>query len=253
VDDGGQPGSLPGPAASPPGPPARRPHLPRIRPPGRLRQIAMILVFDLGGPLLAYALLRSAGMSAVTALVISGVLPALGIGLGALLDRRLDVIGLIVLAGLVVGTVLGLTSHNARLYLLEGSVPSAVFALGCLFSLRLRLPLIYRLAVEILGPDTPKGRDVTAAWRYPGFRRAFRVITVAWGVGYLIEAALRSVIVAATPTGIALIYSKLLPYAFAISLSAWTLVYGEHEKKKAEHLAAATSTSTSTSPASPGH
>ena len=35
----------------------------------------MILVFDLGGPLLAYGLLRSAGMSAVAALVISGVLP----------------------------------------------------------------------------------------------------------------------------------------------------------------------------------
>ena len=44
----------------------------------RLRQIAMILVFDLGGPLLAYSLLRSAGTRAVTALVISGVLPAPG-------------------------------------------------------------------------------------------------------------------------------------------------------------------------------
>ena len=53
----------------------------------------MILVFDLGGPLLAYSLLRSAGMSAVAALVLSGVLPALGIVIGALADRRLDVIG----------------------------------------------------------------------------------------------------------------------------------------------------------------
>jgi hypothetical protein len=149
-----------------------------------------------------------------------------------------------VLVGLVVGTILGLTSHNARLYLLEGSVPSAVFALGCLLSLRLRQPLIYRLAVEILGPDTPKGREVSAAWRYPGFRRAFRVITVAWGVGYLIEVAARTVIVATTSTGIALICSKLLPYAFAISLSAWTLVYGEREKKKAEHLAAADANAT---------
>jgi hypothetical protein len=26
------------------------------------------------------------------------------------------------------------------------------------------------------------GRDVTAAWRYPGFRRPFRMITVAWGI-----------------------------------------------------------------------
>jgi hypothetical protein len=199
----------------------------------------MILVFDLGGPLLAYSLLRSAALSAVAALVISGVLPALGIGISALADRRLDVIGIVVLAGLLVGTLLGLTSHNARLYLLEGSVPSVVFALGCLLSLRLRRPLIFRLAVELLGPDTRKGRDVAAAWRYPGFRRAFGMITVAWGIAYLVEAGIRVAIVVTTSTGIALVCSKLIPYVFAVVLSAWTLVYGEHEKKKAERLASA--------------
>jgi len=220
----------------------------------------MIIVFDLGGPLLAYGLLRSAGMSAVAALVISGVLPALGIAMGAMVDRRLDVLGVVVLAGLVVGTVLGLTTHNARLYLLDGSVPSALFAVGCLLSLRLRQPLIFRLAVEILGPDTPKGRDVIAAWRYPGFRRAFRIITVVWGAGYLVEAAVRVVIVETTSTGIALLCSKLLPYVFVLSLSAWKLVYGEHEKKKAERDATASqgtttimSTTTGAPPAPPGH
>ncbi len=205
--------------------------------PRRLRQIAMIVVFDLGGPLLAYGLLSSAGMSAVSALVISGVLPALGILLGALVDRRPDVIGVMVLGGIAVGTILGLTTHSARLFLLEGSVPSIVFALACLFSVRWRQPLIYRLALELLGPDTRKGRDVEGAWRYPGFRRAFRVITVAWGIGYLIEAGLRMAIVATTSTGIALVCSKTVPYVFAVTLSAWTLGYGEHEKRKAERPA----------------
>ena len=181
-------------------------------------------------------------MSAVAALVISGALPALGIGISALADRRLDVIGIVVLAGLLAGTLLALTSHNARLYLLEGSVPSAMFALGCLLSLRLRRPLIFRLAVELMGPDTRKGRDVTAAWRYPGFRRAFRMITVAWGTGYLVEAAIRVAIVVTTSTGIALVCSKLIPYVFAVILSAWTLIYGEHEKRKAERLAGGAAT-----------
>jgi len=199
----------------------------------------MILVFDLAGPLLAFSLLRSGGMSTVPALIISGVFPALGIAVGALVDRRLDIIGVVVLAGLAVGTVLGLISNNARLYLLEGAVPSLVFALACLGSLRAAKPLIYRFAVELIGPDTPKGRDVTGAWRYPGFRRAFQVITAAWGVAYLIEVAARLVVVEITSTGIALLFSKLVPYACAVILSVWTLGYGEHEKKKAEQLAAA--------------
>jgi hypothetical protein len=199
-----------------------------------VRQIAMILVFDLGGPLLTYSLLRSHGMSTVPALIISGIFPALGIAIGALVDRRLDIIGVVVLAGLVVGTVAGLVSHNARLYLVEGAVPSLVFALACLVSLRAAKPLIYRFAVEVLGPDTPKGRQVVNAWQYPGFRRAFRVITAAWGVVYLIEVAARLVVVELTSTGIALLFSKLVPYACAFGLSLWTLGYGEHEKKKAE-------------------
>ena len=199
----------------------------------------MIIVFDLGGPLLVYTLLRSAGLSTVAALVISGILPALGIGIGAVVDRRLDIIGVVVLAGLVVGTVAGLVSHNARLYLVEGAVPSLVFALACLGSLRSAKPLIYRFAVELLGPGTLRGREVVAAWQYPGFRRAFRVITAAWGVAYLIEVAARLVVVETTSTGIALLFSKLIPYIFAFALSGWTLSYGEHEKKKAERLAAA--------------
>jgi intracellular septation protein A len=207
--------------------------------PIRLRQLAMIAVFDLGGPLLVYSLLRSAGMSAVSALVLSGVPPALGIAVGALVDRRLDIIGTVVLAGIAVGSVLGLTSHNAKLFLAEGSVPTLVFALACLGSVWLERPLIFRMALELIGPDTPRGRDISGAWRYPRFRRAFRIITVAWGISYLVEAALRVVVVETTSTGIALVFSKVVPYVFAVTLSAWTLVYGEHEKKKAERLAAA--------------
>ena len=195
----------------------------------------MIIVFDLGGPLLAYTLLRSDGLSTVAALIISGILPALGIVIGAVVDRRLDIIGVVLLAGLVVGTVAGLVSHN----LVEGAVPSLVFAMACLGSLRSAKPLIYRFAVELLGPGTLKGREVVAAWQYPGFRRAFHVITAAWGVAYLIEVAARLVVVETTSTEIALLFSKLIPYIFAFALSGWTLSYGEHEKKKAERLAAA--------------
>jgi hypothetical protein len=44
----------------------------------RFRSLAMIAVFDIAGPYAAYSLLRSAGQSAVSALVLSGALPAVG-------------------------------------------------------------------------------------------------------------------------------------------------------------------------------
>jgi hypothetical protein len=201
--------------------------------PIRLRRLALILVFDLAGPLTVYAVMRSAGLSAVVSLVISGVPPAIGIAISAIADRRLDVIGAVVLAGIAVGTVLGLTSGSARLFLIEGSVPTTVFAVACLLSARTTRPLIFRLALDLIGPETPKGREVTGAWRYPAFRRAFRIITVAWGVGYLIEAAVRVIIAETAPTGAAFLFSKVMPYVFAVAMSIWTLGYGERHRNKA--------------------
>jgi uncharacterized membrane protein len=199
-----------------------------------LRSLAMIAVFDIGGPLAAYNLLRSAGLSAVTALVLSGVFPAVGLAARAIMNRSVDAVGAVVLAGILVGTLAGLITHNARLVLLEGSVPTAVFGLACLGSLRTRRPLIFSIALEFNGPETAKGREFTSLWRHEEFRRLFRVITAVWGVSFLVEAALRVVIVYSTSTSTALALSKVTPFIWAGVLMAWTFAYGAHHKKKGE-------------------
>jgi hypothetical protein len=199
----------------------------------------MIAVFDIVGPLVAYNVLRSAGFSSVTALILSGVFPAAGVTIGIIQHRRVDALGVLVLAGIAVGAVLGLVSHNARLVLDEGSVVTAVFGLICLGSLATPKPLMYRLAVEFMGPDTAKGQEFTGLWQYAGFRHAFRVVTAVWGIGYLAEAVARVVIVQNTSTGTALASSKVLPFAVAGVLSAWTVGYGRYQKRKGEQLAAA--------------
>src|ERR1035438_6621095 len=91
---------------------------------GRFWPLAKIAVFDIAGPLVGYSLLRSAGLSTVSALVLSGTFPAVGLALGMARDRRVDVVAVLVLLGIAVGTGLGLASGNARLVLLEGSVPT---------------------------------------------------------------------------------------------------------------------------------
>jgi hypothetical protein len=205
----------------------------------RLQSIAKIVIVDIAAPLIAYSLLRSAGMSTVTALVLSGVFPAIGVAIGAVQHRRLDIVGALVLAGILVGTVLGLISHNARLVLMEGSVPTAIFGVACLGSLWTRRPLMFGFSVEFIGPDTAKGREMTALWQYEGFRRIFRIITAVWGVGFLLEAALRVVIVLSTSTGTALALSKVTPYVWAGVLMVWTFAYGRYQGKKGQQVMAA--------------
>ena len=206
---------------------------------GQIRSITMIVIFDVAAPLVAYQWLRSAGLTAVTALLLSGVFPALHVIINVIRHRRLDVVGALVLAGIVVGTVLGLVSHNARLVLVEGSVPTAVFGVACLASLWARHPLMFSFAREFTGPDTAKGQEMTRLWQYEGFRRIFRVITLVWGVAFLLEAALRVVIVYNTSTGTALAISKATPFVFFAIMSAWTVAYGTHHKRKGERMAAA--------------
>lgn len=212
------------------------PNPPRDR--SRLVSLARIAVFDIGGPLAAYSLLRSAGQGAVSALVLSGIFPAVGVIGGLVRRRRLDAVGVLVLAGIAVGSVLGLVSGNPRLVLIEGSVPTAVFGLLCLGSLWSGRPLIFRFAVEFMGEDTPRGRDFAALWRWPGFRHVFRLFTLVWGVTYLAEAAARVVIVEITSTATALTVSKVMPYAVAAVLVGWMVCYGRHSRRQGERLAA---------------
>jgi hypothetical protein len=205
----------------------------------RCLNLAMMVVFDIAGPLVAYSLLRSAGQSAVTALVLSGAFPALGVVIGLIRHRRADTIGVLVLAGIAVGTVLGLLSGDPRLVLVEGSVPTAVFGLLCLGSLWARRPLIYRFAIEFIGAGTAKGREFQSLWQYAGFRHAFRLYTVVWGVAYLAEAAARVIIVETTSTGTALTVSRVMPYVAGAAIIAWMIAHGRRARRSGERLAAA--------------
>jgi hypothetical protein len=98
--------------------------------PERLRALAPILIFDVGGPLAVYGVARSAGLSTVVDLVLSGVLPAIRVAMNVIRHRRLDAIGALVLSGIVLGTVVGLASGSTRLYLLDGIVPTVALGLA---------------------------------------------------------------------------------------------------------------------------
>lgn len=207
--------------------------------PGRLRVIAPILIFDLVGPLVVYYAARAGGMSLVGSLVVSGVVPALGIALGVARHRRIDALGVLVLFGIVVGSVVGMVSDSARLVLLDGTVPTAVFGVCCLGSVRTRRPLIFSFAVEAMGADTQRGRDFADRWRYPGFRHAFKVITAVWGIAFLGEAAAQAIIIETASAGIAKLTSNVMPLVVGGVVIVWNVAYGRRARRAGERAASA--------------
>ena len=80
-------------------------------------------------------------------------------------------------------------------------------------------------------------------WQYEGFRRIFRIITAVWGVGFLLEAALRVAIVYNTSTSTALSLSKVTPYVWVGIFVAWTVAYGGYRGKKGQQIMAAAAAS----------
>jgi intracellular septation protein A len=181
-----------------------------------------MLFFDIGGPLALYwLLLHAAGTSEVTALIVSGILPAVGMALSIVKKRRIDAIGALVLLGIVTGTVLGLATHSARLVLMEGSVPTAIFGLACLASLLTSKPMLQRIAEQTTA-GTARGRMLMAKAAQPAGRHAFRLVTVVWGVTFLVEAAARVGIVESFSAGNALLVVKVMPYVIMFLLMRWT-------------------------------
>jgi hypothetical protein len=72
-----------------------------------------------------------------------------------------------------------------------------------------------------------------------------------WGAAFLLEAALRLVIVYSTSTGTALAISTVTAFVFAGIMVAWTIGYGTLQKKKTERMAAEASLVPGPGPAAP--
>ena len=195
----------------------------------RLTALAPIFAFDVAGPLAVYYGARRAGLSTVGSLVISGVLPASRVITTIVRRRRVDVIGALVLSGIVLASAVGLISDNARLYLLDGLVPTVVLGGVCLLSVVWERPVMFRIALETMGHDSPKGRAFDSMWRYPRFRRMFRVITLVWGVVFVLESAVQALIIEASTINTAKTTSNVLPVIVVGLTLAWTLAYGKDQ------------------------
>jgi hypothetical protein len=164
--------------------------------PGGLRRQLGLLILDIGAPIGLYYGLHGAGVSNLVALGAGAVVPAVGVIVQLITRRRLDGVGGVVVVSVLATIILSLITDDARFLLAREGFITAMWGLWFLATLRARFarrPAAFALARPLMEGRRAFG---TGSWdglwdTDPAFRRIWRVSTVMWGVGLLVDAALR--------------------------------------------------------------
>nr|CUW01198.1 hypothetical protein [Streptomyces caniferus] len=161
------------------------------------RRFAVTLLCDVVLPVGLYYALRGAGAGELVSLLISAAAPALSTAYSIVRQRRVDSVGVFVLAILVLAGLGSLVSGSPRLALARGGWFTGLVALWILGTLYTSRPFAYR-ALKSLLPG--KSEKLEGYWHDdPRFRRIWRGLTVLWGCGLLVDAALRVIMAYALP------------------------------------------------------
>ncbi len=204
-----------------------------------LRGLFPILVVDVACPYLAYRLLTQyvPGISTTVALGLAGVFPAGGSVASLARRRRLDIIGAIVLTGIVVSIAAVLLGGDPKIVLIRESFVTGALGIVCLVSLLFQRPLLFYIGREFsTGNDPTRIAAFNDLWRFAGARHAFRLMTVVWGIGWVGEFLLRVLLVLTLTVGQVLIVSPIILHGITAALIVWTIYYARAARRRGEAL-----------------
>jgi len=184
------------------------------------------LLLDMVLPVVLFNLLARAGASTVDALVWSGLPPALHALYDWFKSGRAEPLAIVVLLFLAVGAATALWTGSVFIALIKDSFLTATFGLICLGSLLARRPLLFTITRQFAAGNDPARRHVwDARWSIPAFRRAQRVVTIVWGIAYLIEAAVRVAAALRLPPQQVVTLSPVLSFGVTVALILWMKRY----------------------------
>jgi hypothetical protein len=179
--------------------------------------------------------------SEYVAVLLSGLGPVIDVVIYLAWHRRVDefaVVSLIFVGLTLIVSFIG--PHDAKLLLAKDSAITGLFGLFCLATLFAPKPLMFYFGRKFATDGTPEAVAWwNGLWQYEGFRTVQRNLTIGWGLGYLLEAAIRIVCVYTLSHSQVVTVNSILPYAFTGGLVFWTITYAKRSRARGEAARAA--------------
>lgn len=187
--------------------------------------------------LIFWALKQYTTASDYLALVISGVPSLLDSIVGIIRRRRIDLLAGLNLSALVVTIIITTLGGSPKIYLVRESFFTVAIGLAYLISLPFPRPLAFYFSRYFATGNHPENIPwFDSLWQYPQFRKTMYVTTVVWGIGFLLEAAIRTILVFMLSIEQFLLISPFVFYGFLGGILLWTFLYSQQGRKRANQI-----------------
>jgi uncharacterized membrane protein len=154
-----------------------------------LRPLLLTVLLDVAPPLVAYYGLRAVGTSEYVALLSATVLSGLRVGYGVLRSRSLDPFALYLLLTFGLSLAVGLSTTDPKMILVGNTAVNGLGGLIFLGSCVIGTPLTQVIGDRFQTSDAPDPEDMRRR------RRIHVQLSAMWGIGLLIEVAIRLVVI----------------------------------------------------------
>jgi hypothetical protein len=153
------------------------------------------LAIDVGGTTLVYFVLaRFYPSTSIWPILGASLVPAVSNVVNLMRRKTVDIVGLLILLGMIGGLIPAALGGTQRLLLIRESFVSGLLGLILLISpFVMRRPIGYYVIREFLtANDALPEQHFEILWRTGYFRRGVRIVTLAWGALLLGELVLRA-------------------------------------------------------------
>jgi hypothetical protein len=188
------------------------------------------LIWGAALPIGVYFLVRHHVHTDAQALIIAGGFSAAWVVFQFVRQRRVDIIGFIVLFGFAVGVVSStLLGGNVYVLKVRDALFTALFGIACVVTVFTHDRPVYFYVSRYFsaGTDKEKVSAYNRLHEFPTGRHTFRVLSIVWGIGLVVEAGFRMTLAGLLPTGTFLAVSPFITASIIGSLFAFTVVFSK--------------------------